>query len=248
MSNISAHPKWNINIALALWATSVVLVLLASPAASLIWVGYRKIAGLPIAFTKESLMTSGFILLVIGMSFLAHLLTLAICYTVVTKTNGSGFLEAFGWQWHQRFGLRESVTATLLMLLISAIISSVLPNGETDFEKVMKISSSVRIATALLAVVTAPLVEEVVYRGVLFAPISKVYGTKPAILIVSALFVAVHLPQYWGGWAVLVSLTMLSVALTLLRAATGSLLPCFAVHTLFNAVNGLFIVISGFLE
>lgn len=246
-SSLADSPDWTVGTGIGLWIVSVILVLGSPLVASLVWMLYRKLLGLSADFTEEIFMTSEYLLILIGISFLAHLLTLGICYVVITKFS-SKFLESLGWYWHPRFRLRHCITMTLLVMVFSIVISHFLPSNETDFEKIMRVSGSVRIATALLAVLTAPIVEEVIYRGVLYAPIRKAYGVKAAVSAVSLLFVAVHVPQYWGGWGVLASLAILSTGLTILRAATGSLLPCVVVHTLFNAINGFFIVLSGFVE
>lgn len=246
-SALADTPDWSVSTGVGLWMLSVALVLGSSLVASLIWMLYRKLLGLPSQFTKEAFMTSEYLLILIGVSFLAHLLTLAACYLVVTASHRH-FLQSLGWHWHPRFRFRHCITMTLLVMVFSVVVSQLLPNDETDFEKIMRVSASVRVATALLAVLTAPIVEEVIYRGVLYAPIRKAYGAKVAVAAVSLLFVAVHVPQYWGGWGVLASLALLSTGLTILRAATGSLLPCVTVHTLFNAINGFFIVMSGFVE
>lgn len=245
---LADSPHWTVTVGVGLWILSVTLVLGSSLVASLFWMLYRKLLGLPAQFTKEAFMTSEYLLILIGTSFLAHLLTLGACYLVVTEVGSGKFLEKLGWHWHPRFRFRHCVTMTLLVMVFSIVLSQLLPNTETDFERIMRVSGSVRIATALLAVLTAPIVEEVIYRGVLYAPIRKAYGVKVAVVAVSLLFVAVHVPQYWGGWGVLASLTLLSTGLTVLRAATGSLLPCVVVHTLFNGINGFFIVMSGFVE
>ncbi|HNG96166.1 MAG TPA: CPBP family intramembrane metalloprotease, partial [Acidobacteriota bacterium] len=63
--------------------------------------------------------------------------------------------------------------------------------------------------------------------------------------IVSFLFLLVHVPQYWGGWSGLILLGTLSLALTVIRAETKSILPGVYIHTLFNAAGALGILLAG---
>ena len=64
-------------------------------------------------------------------------------------------------------------------------------------------------------------------------------GLNWAIAIVTLLFSAVHFPQYWGAWAGLAGLTLLSLALTAVRASTRSIFPCVVIHTLNNLVAAI---------
>jgi membrane protease YdiL (CAAX protease family) len=131
-----------------------------------------------------------------------------------------------------------------LTLIIDIILSKVLPESKgTDFEQMLNTSRAVRVLISVLAVFTAPLVEEGVYRGVIYSALRRVTGLAPSVLIVTLLFAGVHVPQYWGAWSGIASITVLSLLLTLVRAKTKSILPCIAVHTLFNLINSVFIVL-----
>ena len=136
------------------------------------------------------------------------------------------------------------VGAVALALVIDIILSSILPQSKgSDFEEMLSTSGSVRILISVLAVFTAPLVEEGVYRGVLYAALRRVLGLTPSVVIVTLLFAGVHVPQYWGAWTSIASITVLSILLTLVRAKTKSLYPCIAIHFLFNLVNSAFILV-----
>ena len=60
---------------------------------------------------------------------------------------------------------------------------------------------------AFLAVFTAPFVEEVIYRGILYSALQRTTGTVLAVVIVTLLFAAVHVPQYWGSPSTIMLLT-----------------------------------------
>jgi CAAX protease family protein len=107
----------------------------------------------------------------------------------------------------------------------------------------LKLGTGVRIMIAALAVVTAPLIEEIVYRGVIYSTVESLMGKVAAVTFVTLLFALVHAPQYWGSVAALTSILSLSFVLTLLRAWTGKLLPCFATHLVFNSVQALALLV-----
>jgi membrane protease YdiL (CAAX protease family) len=98
-----------------------------------------------------------------------------------------------------------------------------------------------------LAAVSAPFIEELVYRGILYSALQKTIGIQWAIIIVSILFAAVHVLEYYNNIGVILVISILSVSLTLLRAYTGKLLPCFIVHLVFNGIQAILILVEPYL-
>ena len=88
------------------------------------------------------------------------------------------------------------------------------------------------------ALITAPLLEEIVYRGLLQTVLLGLLG-RPAqvavVLIAAGTFALVHLPG--GGWAGVAGLMVLGVVLGVLYERTGSLLPCVVAHAGYNALT-----------
>src|SRR5262249_50590785 len=107
-----------------------------------------------------------------------------------------------------------------------------------------KTSHQVRVAVAVVAGLTAPFGEKAVYRRGLFSPLISRAGVKGTIAIVTFLFSFVHFPQYLGAWWGLAGITVLSFTLTVIRARMKSILPCVAVHFLFNIVGAVSIILQ----
>ncbi len=83
-----------------------------------------------------------------------------------------------------------------------------------------------------MAIVLAPVVEEILFRGLAFPWLMKALGPAPAMLAVSLLFAAIHL--HIPGF---VPLFVVSVALCFAYVHTGSILVPIVMHALFNAIN-----------
>ena len=182
----------------------------------------------------------------------AHLLTLYLAYLVVTEGGQRPFWKTVRWEWPERL---TPGMAVLLSVLIAVVLYGLayrlttLYGGEkTDLDLLIESSIYTRIATAFLAFATAPLVEEVIYRGVIYPAVEKVMGMGFAIAVVSLLFAGVHVWQYRSNVAVIVVITLLSITLTVARAVTGKLLPSFIIHLIFNGVQSVLIVLSGFID
>jgi membrane protease YdiL (CAAX protease family) len=96
--------------------------------------------------------------------------------------------------------------------------------------------------------VTAPLIEELIYRGVLYRGIEKAAGIGLAITLVSLLFAGVHVYQYRNNIAVIIVITLLSITLTVARAVSGRVLPSFIIHLVFNGIQSVLIVLAAFVN
>jgi uncharacterized protein len=88
------------------------------------------------------------------------------------------------------------------------------------------------IRLALLAVVIAPVVEEVLFRGFLQPLLKKSLGPRMALVLTAALFAYVHF--HVGSF---VQLWVLGLALGLAYECTGSLAVSVLVHAWFNALQ-----------
>lgn len=89
-----------------------------------------------------------------------------------------------------------------------------------------------RLYLYLMAVVLAPVVEELLFRGIAFPWLMKQVGPAPAMFAVSVLFAMIHF--HVPG---LVPLFVVSVALCFAYVHTGSILVPIVMHALFNGIN-----------
>ncbi len=138
-----------------------------------------------------------------------------------------------------------SVCVIVALLGATQMLSRFLPQSEENsFTELLRSSRSVRIAIAVLATFTAPLVEETVYRGVLFSSLRRNLGSIATVVVVTVMFAGVHVLQYRGAWVSISGLALLSLALTVIRARTRSILPCVMIHTLNNAFFSVLILLN----
>jgi membrane protease YdiL (CAAX protease family) len=182
----------------------------------------------------------------------AHGLTLLGIWAFVTRWGKVSFSRTLKLSWPPSWVAWQGVaicSATALLLLgLGFVVTKFLGGGETDLDKLIQSSFSARVATAFLAVATAPLVEEIVYRGVLYPAIQRLLGMGWAVVVVTVMFAGVHVPQYKNNIGVIVVITILSVVLTLVRAWTDRLLPSVVIHLIFNGMQSLFLVLEPFVQ
>ena len=101
------------------------------------------------------------------------------------------------------------------------------------------------IAVAIFALAVAPLVEEVFFRGYLYGALEPVLGPWLTVFLVGMIFGTFHGLQYMGIPAALAAVTLMGLATTWLRMASGSLLPCIALHVAYNLAGVCVLVFAG---
>jgi len=179
-----------------------------------------------------------------------HLLTFLLVWLVVTQGRRRPFWSTIGFQWpeavHPVVGIIGCATVAGALYAAGATVTNLWGGNKTDLDLLVESSLAARFATAFVATFTAPLVEELIYRGVLFSAIEQTLGKIIAFFAVSLLFAGVHVVQYKNNISVIVVITILSFTLTFLRAYTGKVLPSFVVHLVFNGVQSIIIVLAPF--
>lgn len=185
----------------------------------------------------------------------AHLVTFFLAYVVVRRGRTYPFFKSLGFEWPASWNTLIGVIVCGViagaLFGIGALVTWLFPGPKTQLDILIESSYAARIVTAFLAVVTAPLVEEVIYRGMLYPAIARVLGeiVSPAfgvivsIFVVSSLFAGVHFLQYQNNLVVFGVITLVSVTLTIVRAVTGRLLPCLVIHLLFNGIQAVIILL-----
>lgn len=178
----------------------------------------------------------------------AHLLTLAAAWLVVTKAGKYPFFKMLGWDWGGGLTFWRSVGLAALLYAAGWSILYVSAPTDNALERLIQSSRAAALATAFAATFTAPLVEELVFRGLLYSSLRRLAGAAWAVAVVFILFALIHVPQYWPSYGVIATILLLSFTLTLIRARTGRLLPCFVIHLLFNGVQSVLIVLEPYLK
>lgn len=241
------NPPWGVLSALLTWFGSVALLTLVPNLCVLPYVVYHY-QGLPTPTREALLGDKTFMVLFVAGWVPTHLLTLVLIWAVATRLGKFSLREVFGWSWGATFGLWKSVGSALGLYLLAMIIISWVGTQPTDLDRILQSSRAAALILAVIAVATAPLVEEMIYRGLLYSALQRVAGRWPAVVVVSAMFAGLHVLQYWPNAGVIGSITLLSIILTVVRARTGRLLPCFVIHLVFNGVQSVIIVLEPYLR
>jgi membrane protease YdiL (CAAX protease family) len=244
------NPQWGILLGVALTVATFLLMLFVQLVFIVPYVLTRRTLD-PASLEKILKGDKTVILLSVISIFPAHLLTLAVAWMIVTGFGKRPFWRSLGWAWSPRFGYMEALACfgvTALLLAAGQLLARVFGDPETELERLILSSNAARYMIAAIATFTAPLVEEIVFRGVLYSGLRRRVGTAWGAAAVIAIFAAIHVPQYWPNVAAISTILLLSTVLTIVRARTGRLLPCFAIHLFFNGITSILIVFLPYLQ
>jgi uncharacterized protein len=242
------NPPWSSGMAIALWGFSVLLILVVPAVFLLPYVitAFPGSASDPDTLSNLLRNDKTAILLQVAGILPAHLLTLLAAFFVVTRKREFSFREMLGWS---SGGTRWWVYPAILIgfLAIAGVFTVYVPEEDNDLLRILRSSREAVYLVAIMATFTAPIVEEVIYRGVVYSAFQRSMGVTAAFLLVTALFAVVHVPQYYPSVSTIVLLTLLSVTLTAIRVFSGNLLPCIILHTLFNGFQSIMLIIEPWL-
>jgi CAAX protease family protein len=246
---IADNPTWGLGGALFVWFASVALIVVMP---LLFLLPYASRHGLhmgapdyPRNLVEFAVTDKTAVLLQVVSLFPSHLLTLLLVWILVTRFGKQSFWAAIGWGWPSHFRWWLSVLLGMVLFVLGSVVARLLgADKPTQLEQIINSSLAARYTISLLAVGTAPFVEEFIYRGVLYAPLQRLAGVRGAVFIVLALFTIIHVPQYWPNVGVIAAVALLSIVLTLVRAYSGRLLPCIAIHLVFNGIQAVILMLE----
>jgi membrane protease YdiL (CAAX protease family) len=144
-------------------------------------------------------------------------------------------------RWTVGLLLLEAVLAGMLVQLFPGLSDARASNTELLRQQ----SFAGLLVFAVLAVTVAPVLEELLFRGLVLRGLMLRIGFWPAALLSSAVFGLLHATAAdASGLLVVASITVLGLGLCLLVRRTGRLGPSIGVHALHNAVAVLVVAMT----
>lgn len=220
--------SWN---DLALFLTFAALAfLVANLLVAVGYVGIRSLAGaqnLPAAVPENPILPLTLQLLFYGLLFL-------IIYLLVVAYHHQPFWSSLNWRKPTARQALGYMLGGLMMAIGVQLAPIVLPDQKTFPLERMFSSPLAAYAVAAFAVLVAPFMEELIFRGVLFAVFERRVSVRFAIATTTVLFAALHVPEYRGAWNHVLLICVVSGVFSLARGLTGSLAPSMILHFAYN--------------
>ena len=112
--------------------------------------------------------------------------------------------KILGLNWKNHAEVWTSVALAIALFGITAVVLWKFGGQDTDLERILRSSRGAALTMAFMATVTAPLVEEVIYRGLLYSALQRMTGPILGVTIVTFMFAGLHVLQYWPNFGAIV--------------------------------------------
>jgi uncharacterized protein len=172
-------------------------------------------------------------LVVLAGQSVAYLVVFAYMYVLVTRERGRpDFLAAIHWNWPSNVAMY--VLAGLLLSVALQLLARLLP-----IPKELPIDNFFRTpaeawAVGLLAVLCAPLMEELFFRGFLYPVLARSAGMPIAVLLTAVAFALLHGAQLGFSWGPVLVIFLVGIVLTVVRARKNSVAASVLIHMAYN--------------
>jgi membrane protease YdiL (CAAX protease family) len=239
------NPPWGFISAFLTWISSILLLFIVPQLIALPYIAshYRGMAP-----TRDALLSDKTLILILLIGILpAHVITLIIAGAVATRLGKISPTKILGLNWKNHAEVWISAALAIALFGIAAVVLWKFGGPDTDLERILRSSRGAALTMAFMATVTAPLVEEVIYRGLLYSALQRLTGPVLGVMIVTFMFAGLHVLQYWPNFGAISAISLLSLVLTIVRERTGRLLPCYIIHLVFNGIQSVVIVLEPYL-
>ncbi len=147
------------------------------------------------------------------------------------------FIETVALRLGTRRQLQRGILAGGALGLVALVVMPYVPYTPSSPDLMDEFLSSpgpARWSWILSAVILAPPVEELVFRGVLLGGLARIWSLRMAAIVSGITFWAMHAPEWLRYWPAAVAIAMMTVIVTLLRIRTRALGPSVAAHSAYN--------------
>lgn len=193
------------------------------------------IAGLIVATDKR--LQSNLAPLILPTNIAAYAVIYFALKLVLGSRYGQPVFSSLGWR-RARPHLAIVAAGGVVLAIALSLLGNALhtPKVNSPFENLGSTPFSFAML-AFMAVILAPIFEELFFRGFLQPLFSRTLGAVAGIVITAALFGGMHAPEYSWAWQYAFCVMLAGIAFGYLRYRTNSIIPCTVMHGCFNAVS-----------
>jgi uncharacterized protein len=189
---------------------------------------------------------------ILPLEFASYAVIFGFMALLVGVRHHAPLFQAIHWNMPSRrnaiFAILVGVGATFISEIGEFALNRWIPKSLPMTELFKDRSSTFLIAG--FAVLVAPFMEEMLFRGFLYPALARWTGAIFSVIVTASLFTLVHASQLGNSWAALVPIFFIGMVLTITRAVTKSVATGVLIHTTYNFVlmAQFFIATHGFTQ
>lgn len=167
--------------------------------------------------------------------------TMIFLYVMIRGRTAAPFWPTVGWHTFKNAAPHASIAARYVMggfalaLVVGVLGRYVGGSSPLPVEEMFRSRQSVLLLMAL-GILVAPLVEETIFRGVIYPVIAGKFGIAAGVLVTGTLFGLAHAQQLGGAWGQISLLILVGIILTYIRARAGTVAASYFVHLGYNSI------------
>jgi len=171
--------------------------------------------------------------IVVGAQAAAYPLVLVFIYILARSRTHERFRDAIRWNWPGISAPGYFITGGIVAVAVEGL-SRFLPIPKSlPMDKYFHDATSAYLLAAF-GLSLAPLLEELFFRGLLYPLLRRGLGLTYAVLLTAAAFAGIHGAQLGYAWGPILSIFVVGVVFTTVRARTNSVAASFLVHCGYN--------------
>jgi membrane protease YdiL (CAAX protease family) len=200
----------------------------------LVFIGYvtlRPFAGwrTPV----ESLPSNTFFLLILQSIF--YFFILGYLVLLARIQHHQPFWRSLGWKKPTGGQVLAYLAGGGVLAIVVILAPPLLPDAEAFPLEQLFTSRTASYAIGAFAIGVAPVIEELVFRGLLFAIFERAVGVRFAIATTAVLFAGLHIPEYWHAWNHVLMILLVGGVFSVARGRSRTLTPSILLHIGYNA-------------
>lgn len=177
--------------------------------------------------------------LLVPLQIVVFVLLIGLVYLLVRVVRGLPFAETLGLGGLTfRHAVLVFFGGMLLLIVVNIASQYSPPPDDLGVDKYL-ISQTAALWVLGLAMLAAPIAEEIVFRGYIYTLVDKRWNATAAIWTSGLLFGAIHFPQLWPEVPQMLLLCVVGVSFSAVRAWTGSTTATIIMHFSYNATLSL---------
>ncbi len=152
---------------------------------------------------------------------------------------GHPLLRSLGWTTQNAFSTTNLAMIGFVLFFAGVFLQIFLrmpADSDSPFEKMMYGDRFSPFVVAAFGITVGPVVEELLFRGLLQPVLANALGVFPGILLTSLLFAVMHLPQNAGIWQSAVVIGVAGFGFGVVRHVSGSTRASTVAHVAYNSL------------
>ncbi len=169
---------------------------------------------------------------------------LVVLWLLICRLRGESFHAGLAFRPFPAKYVALAVLGGLVFAPVIRVANVLVPPPEPLlFDKLFTSKAAVWMLLSM-AVLAAPLMEELIFRGYLFGLLERIGGARLAIYLSGILFGSIHFPQLYPGLFQMALICVVGIVFSTVRARSGTVVAAIAVHFGYNLALSLLFLLS----